>query len=202
MRYLCINLVVAAFLGRMVAQVGSFSLGLGIAPQRVTTSAGGFGVSEPGYAFGLLGRYAFKDRMALGLDLLYSITRTKETLNILGVRYEKVTISKSLKLPIQFVYMLSPMDKFYVDLFGGLQPEIDLGTTTKTTENGVTKTQTTAGDGLSLGLLLGVGGRYEISDKLSLAGQLRFDYKQKRGALSNVNITTLAFLVGAYYQLN
>lgn len=186
--------------GCIFAQAGSFSLGLGVAPQRVTFSAGGSGVSFSGFAFGLLGRYAFTDRIAAGADIIYSTYRDKDEFNILGSRYKKVTTFRSIKVPLQFVYMLQPSNRFYVDLLGGLQPEIDLGYTTRITEDGETTTESGSGDGFFFGILLGAGGRFEVKDGLFLTGQLRFDYGRRDGGLVTSNVTTLGLLVGGYYR--
>jgi len=213
MRYLNSYIGLVAFLGYMAAQQGSFFIGGALTPQVTWIGfAGNVDRSKPTPSLGLgaIGRYGLSDRLSLGVDLLFSLQAQQEKRSTRLFSYKSRETYSYLKLPVQAVYALGS-GNVGIELMGGLQPMILMGAKSKTTTtypDGSQETEEESGtEGLNsfvLGIVLGAGLRFELSNNLFLAPQLRFDH-----SLTNIYSTSLitgrtgtfALLAGLYYQI-
>jgi len=213
MRYLRSYIGLVAFLGYMAAQKGSLLIGGALSPQVTWIGfAGNVDRSKPTPSFGLgaIGRYGLSDRLSLGVDLLFSLQAQQEKGSTSRFSYKSRETYSYLKLPLQAVYALGS-GNVGIELMGGLQPMILMGAKYKSTTtypDGSQKTQEESGtEGLNpfvLGIVLGAGLRFELSNNLFLAPQLRFDH-----SLTNIysdndvkgRTGTFALLAGLYYQI-
>jgi|YNPBryunderm2012_1023409.scaffolds.fasta_scaffold18813_3 opacity protein-like surface antigen len=213
MRYLNSYIGLVAFLGYMAAQQGSLLIGGALTPQVTWIGfAGNTDRSKPTPSLGLgaIGRYGLSDRLSLGVDLLFSLQAQQEKRSTRLFSYKSRETYSYLKLPVQAVYALGS-GNVGIELMGGLQPMILMGAKSKTTTtypDGSQETEEESGtEGLNsfvLGIVLGAGLRFELSNNLFFAPQLRFDH-----SLTNIYSTSLitgrtgtfALFAGLYYQI-
>jgi hypothetical protein len=213
MRYLRSYIGLVAFLGYMAAQKGSLLIGGALTPQ--VTWIGFAGSEErskptPSLGLGAISRYGLSDRLSLGVDLLFSLQAQQEKWSEDGFSYKSRTTYSYLKLPVQAVYALGS-GNVGIELMGGLQPMILISgkyKATITSPDGSKETEELSStEGLNpfvLGIVLGAGLRFELSNNLFLAPQLRFDH-----SLTNISSDndvkgrtgTFALLAGLYYQI-
>ena len=216
MRYLNSYIGLVAFLGYMAAQQGSLLIGGALTPQVTWIGfAGNTDRSKPTPSLGLgaIGRYGLSDRLSLGVDLLFSLQAQQEKEEVRGVisyKYKSRVTYSYLKLPVQAVYALGS-GNVGIELMGGLQPMILMGAKSKSTttysdgsQRTVEESSTAGLNSFVLGIVLGAGLRFELSNNLFLAPQLRFDH-----SLTNIysdndvkgRTGTFALLAGLYYQI-
>ena len=213
MRYLNSYIGLVAFLGYMAAQQGSLLIGGALTPQVTWIGfAGNTDRSKPTPSLGLgaIGRYGLSDRLSLGVDLLFSLQAQQEKRSTRLFSYKSRETYSYLKLPVQAVYALGS-GNVGIELMGGLQPMILMGAKYKSTTtypDGRQETEEESGtEGLNpfvIGVVLGAGLRFELSNNLFLAPQLRFDH-----SLTNIysdndvkgRTGTFALLAGLYYQI-
>jgi hypothetical protein len=211
MRYLRSYIGLAAFLGCVAAQKGSLLVGGALTPQVTWIGfAGDVERSKPTPSFGLgaIGRYGLSDRLSLGVDLLFSLQAQQEKESEDGYSFKSRWTYSYLKLPVQAVYALGS-GNVGIELMGGLQPMILMGARYKSTTtypDGSQKTRegsSTAGlNSFVLGIVLGAGLRFELSNNLFLAPQLRFDHSLTSiASLITGRTGTFALLAGLYYQI-
>jgi opacity protein-like surface antigen len=211
MRYLRSYIGLAAFLGCVAAQKGSLLIGGALTPQVTWIGfAGDVDRSKPTPSLGLgaIGRYGLSDRLSLGVDLLFSLQAQQEKESENGFSYKSRATYSYLKLPVQAVYALGS-GNVGIELMGGLQPMILMGARYKSTTtypDGSQKTSegsSTAGlNSFVLGIVLGAGLRFELSNNLFLAPQLRFDHSLTSiASLITGRTGTFALLAGLYYQI-
>jgi opacity protein-like surface antigen len=211
MRYLNSYIGLVAFLGYMAAQQGSILIGGALTPQVTWIGfAGDVDRSKPTPSLGLgaIGRYGLSDRLSLGVDLLFSLQAQQEKESEDGFSYKSRTTYSYLKLPVQAVYALGS-GNVGIELMGGLQPMILMGAKYKSTTtypDGRQKTEersSTAGlNPFVLGIVLGAGLRFELSNNLFLAPQLRFDHSLTSiSSFITGRTGTFALLAGLYYQI-
>jgi len=213
MRYHSSYIGLVAFLGYMAAQQGSILIGGALTPQ--VTWIGSAESEErskptPSLGLGAIGRFGLSDRLSLGVDLLYSMQaqQVKEGEGDFSIKGR--TTYSYLKLPIQAVYSLGS-GNVNIELMAGLQPMILIGAKSKftiTLPGGIQiNVDESFREGLNpfvLGAVLGAGLRFELSNNLFLAPQLRFDH-----SLTNIysdndakgRTGTFALLAGLYYQI-
>ncbi len=211
MRYLNSYIGLVAFLGYMAAQQGSFFIGGALTPQVTWIGfAGNVDRSKPTPSLGLgaIGRYGLSDRLSLGVDLLFSLQAQQEKRSTRLFSYKSRETYSYLKLPVQAVYALGS-GNVGIELMGGLQPMILMGAKSKTTTtypDGSQKTEEESGTaGLNpfvLGIVLGAGLRFELSNNLFFAPQLRFDHSLTSiASLITGRTGTFALFAGLYYQI-
>ncbi len=211
MRYFRSYIGLVAFLGYMAAQKGSLLIGGALTPQVTWIGfAGNVDRSKPTPSFGLgaIGRYGLSDRLSLGVDLLFSLQAQQEKRSTRLFSYKSRETYSYLKLPVQAVYALGS-GKVGIELMGGLQPMILMGAKYKTTttySDGRQETVEESGtEGLNpfvLGVVLGAGLRFELSNNLFFAPQLRFDHSLTSiTSLITGRTGTFALLAGIYYQI-
>jgi hypothetical protein len=212
MRYLRSYIGLAAFLGCVAAQKGSFLIGGALTPQ--VTWIGSAESEErskltPSFGLGAMGRYGLSDRLSLGVDLLFSLQAQQYKEREEDFSYKLRITYSYLKLPLQAVFALGS-GNVSVELMGGLQPMILISgkyKATITSPDGKETEEFSSTEGLNpfvLGAVLGAGLRFELSNNLFLAPQLRFDH-----SLTNIysdnddkgRTGTFALLVGLYYQI-
>jgi hypothetical protein len=212
MRYLRSYIGLAAFLGCVAAQKGSLLIGGALTPQ--VTWIGSAESEErskptPSFGLGAMGRYGLSDRLSLGVDLLFSLQAQQEKESEDDFSYKLRITYSYLKLPLQAVFALGS-GNVSVELMGGLQPMILISgkyKATITSPDGKETEEFSSTEGLNpfvLGAVLGAGLRFELSNNLFLAPQLRFDH-----SLTNIysdnddkgRTGTVALLVGLYYQI-
>jgi opacity protein-like surface antigen len=195
----------------MAAQKGSLLIGGALTPQVTWIGfAGNVDRSKPTPSFGLgaIGRYGLSDRLSLGVDLLFSLQAQQEKESENGFSYKSRVTYSYLKLPVQAVYALGS-GNVGIELMGGLQPMILMGAKSKSTttySDGSQKTVEESGtEGLNpfvLGIVLGAGLRFELSNNLFFAPQLRFDHSLTSiTSLITGRTGTFALLAGLYYQI-
>ncbi len=211
MRYFRSYIGLVAFLGYMAAQKGSLLIGGALTPQVTWIGfAGNVDRSKPTPSFGLgaIGRYGLSDRLSLGVDLLFSLQAQQEKRSTRLFSYKSRETYSYLKLPVQAVYALGS-GNVGIELMGGLQPMILMGAKSKSTttySDGSQETVEESGtQGLNpfvLGIVLGAGLRFELSNNLFLAPQLRFDHSLTSiASLITGRTGTFALLAGLYYQI-
>jgi len=211
MRYLNSYIGLVAFLGYMAAQQGSLLIGGALTPQVTWIGfAGNTDRSKPTPSLGLgaIGRYGLSDRLSLGVDLLFSLQAQQEKRSTRLFSYKSRETYSYLKLPVQAVYALGS-GNVGIELMGGLQPMILMGAKSKTTTtypDGSQETEEESGtEGLNsfvLGIVLGAGLRFELSNNLFFAPQLRFDHSLTSiASLITGRTGTFALLAGLYYQI-
>jgi hypothetical protein len=211
MQYLNSYIGLVAFLGYMAAQQGSLLIGGALTPQVTWIGfAGNVDRSKPTPSFGLgaIGRYGLSDRLSLGVDLLFSLQAQQEKRSTRLFSYKSRETYSYLKLPVQAVYALGS-GNVGIELMGGLQPMILMGAKEKTTttySDGSQETVEESGtEGLNsfvLGIVLGAGLRFELSNNLFLAPQLRFDHSLTSiASLITGRTGTFALFAGLYYQI-
>jgi len=211
MRYLNSYIGLVAFLGYMAAQQGSLLIGGALTPQVTWIGfAGNVDRSKPTPSLGLgaIGRYGLSDRLSLGVDLLFSLQAQQEKRSTRLFSYKSRETYSYLKLPVQAVYALGS-GNVGIELMGGFQPMILMGAKSKTTTtypDGSQETEEESGtEGLNsfvLGIVLGAGLRFELSNNLFFAPQLRFDHSLTSiASLITGRTGTFALLAGLYYQI-
>ena len=211
MRYHSSYIGLVAFLGYMAAQQGSLLIGGALTPQVTWIGfAGNVDRSKPTPSLGLgaIGRYGLSDRLSLGVDLLFSLQAQQEKRSTRLFSYKSRETYSYLKLPVQAVYALGS-GNVGIELMGGLQPMILMGAKSKTTTtypDGSQETEEESGtEGLNsfvLGIVLGAGLRFELSNNLFFAPQLRFDHSLTSiASLITGRTGTFALLAGLYYQI-
>jgi len=211
MRYLNSYIGLVAFLGYMAAQQGSLLIGGALTPQVTWIGfAGNTDRSKPTPSLGLgaIGRYGLSDRLSLGVDLLFSLQAQQEKRSTRLFSYKSRETYSYLKLPVQAVYALGS-GNVGIELMGGLQPMILMGAKSKTTTtypDGSQETEEESGtEGLNsfvLGIVLGAGLRFELSNNLFFAPQLRFDHSlTSTASLITGRTGTFALFAGLYYQI-
>jgi len=211
MRYLNSYIGLVAFLGYMAAQQGSLLIGGALTPQVTWIGfAGNVDRSKPTPSLGLgaIGRYGLSDRLSLGVDLLFSLQAQQEKRSTRLFSYKSRETYSYLKLPVQAVYALGS-GNVGIELMGGLQPMILMGAKSKTTTtypDGSQETEEESGtEGLNsfvLGIVLGAGLRFELSNNLFFAPQLRFDHSlTSTASLITGRTGTFALFAGLYYQI-
>ena len=211
MRYLNSYIGLVAFLGYMAAQQGSLLIGGALTPQVTWIGfAGNTDRSKPTPSLGLgaIGRYGLSDRLSLGVDLLFSLQAQQEKRSTRLFSYKSRETYSYLKLPVQAVYALGS-GNVGIELMGGLQPMILMGAKSKTTTtypDGSQETEEESGtEGLNsfvLGIVLGAGLRFELSNNLFFAPQLRFDHSLTSiASLITGRTGTFALFAGLYYQI-
>jgi opacity protein-like surface antigen len=195
----------------MAAQQGSLLIGGALTPQVTWIGfAGNTDRSKPTPSLGLgaIGRYGLSDRLSLGVDLLFSLQAQQEKRSTRLFSYKSRETYSYLKLPVQAVYALGS-GNVGIELMGGLQPMILMGAKSKTTTtypDGSQETEEESGtEGLNsfvLGIVLGAGLRFELSNNLFFAPQLRFDHSLTSiASLITGRTGTFALLAGLYYQI-
>jgi opacity protein-like surface antigen len=195
----------------MAAQQGSLLIGGALTPQVTWIGfAGNTDRSKPTPSLGLgaIGRYGLSDRLSLGVDLLFSLQAQQEKRSTRLFSYKSRETYSYLKLPVQAVYALGS-GNVGIELMGGLQPMILMGAKSKTTTtypDGSQETEEESGtEGLNsfvLGIVLGAGLRFELSNNLFFAPQLRFDHSlTSTASLITGRTGTFALFAGLYYQI-
>ena len=210
MRYLNSYIGLVAFLGYMAAQQGSLLIGGALTPQVTWIGPGIVDRNKPTPSLGLgaIGRYGLSDRLSLGVDLLFSLQAQQEKRSTRLFSYKSRETYSYLKLPVQAVYALGS-GNVGIELMGGLQPMILMGAKSKTTTtypDGSQETEEESGtEGLNsfvLGIVLGAGLRFELSNNLFFAPQLRFDHSlTSTASLITGRTGTFALFAGLYYQI-
>ena len=214
MRYHSSYIGLVAFLGYMAAQQGSILIGGALTPQ--VTWIGSAESEErskptPSLGLGAIGRYGLSDRLSLGVDLLFSLQAQQEKEEVKGVisyKYKSRVTYSYLKLPVQAVYALGS-GNVGIELMGGLQPMILMGAKSKSTttysdgsQRTVEESSTAGLNSFVLGIVLGAGLRFELSNNLFFAPQLRFDHSLTSiASLITGRTGTFALLAGLYYQI-
>ena len=211
MRYLNSYIGLVAFLGYMAAQQGSLLIGGALTPQVTWIGFDGNvdrSKPTPSLGLGAIGRYGLSDRLSLGVDLLFSLQAQQEKRSTRLFSYKSRETYSYLKLPVQAVYALGS-GNVGIELMGGLQPMILMGAKSKTTTtypDGSQETEEESGtEGLNsfvLGIVLGAGLRFELSNNLFFAPQLRFDHSLTSiASLITGRTGTFALFAGLYYQI-
>jgi opacity protein-like surface antigen len=212
MRYLNSYIGLVAFLGYMAAQQGSILIGGALTPQVTWIGPGIVDRSKPTPSLGLgaIGRYGLSDRLSLGVDLLFSLQAQQEKESVGGYSSKSRETYSYLKLPVQAVYALGS-GNVGIELMGGLQPMILMGAKSKSTttfpdgsQRTVEESSTAGLNPFVLGIVLGAGLRFELSNNLFLAPHLRFDHSLTNiysASLITGRTGTFALLAGLYYQI-
>ncbi|MGQ9863298.1 MAG: porin family protein [Bacteroidia bacterium] len=162
-----------------------------------------------GFAGGLTGRYHLTPELGLGVGLLFSGEGQRIKAidqGIFGsrqiyIRSERLTY---MKFPLTVHYVAGGRGGSGLSVFGGLQPAFLIGVST-VDEDGVKSSVPVSMSGyrsFALGLVAGAGIERELSNQLSLAAHLRWDFSLTNTAFFfSVRPMTLGLMLGLNYSL-